>query len=206
MIEVELCPAVAAVVEAARPAADAKSIALSAALDETAGSIAGDRGRLRQALHELIANALRATPRGGHVGVRLSHTGAVAEIAVSDTGRGIRADLLPHLFDGFPRAGATRHGSLGVGLAIVRAPRRGARRHHRGRERGRGPRRDVHRPPPLLPAEWTAPVPPAGGATQWARRTRCRDAEMGETDGRAAPGRRGSDGAPAVRLPSPGLV
>lgn len=117
--EVEICPAVAAVIEAARPAAQAKTIALSAALDDAAGAVAGDPRRLRQVLHELLANALRATPQGGRVGVRLARAGSRVEIAVSDTGRGIHADLLPHLFEGFPRAGA-RPGGLGVGLSLVR--------------------------------------------------------------------------------------
>jgi signal transduction histidine kinase len=120
VIEVDICPAVSAVLEAARPDADAKAIALSAALDDTAGSVAGDPGRLRQVLHELLANAVRATPRGGRIGVRLARVGPGVEIAVSDTGRGIRADVLPHLFDGFPRAGAARHGGLGMGLCLVR--------------------------------------------------------------------------------------
>jgi signal transduction histidine kinase len=120
VIEVEICPAVSAVIEAARQAAEAKAIVLSAALDDAAGSVAGDPGRLRQVVHELLANAIRATPRGGRVDVRLARVGAGVEIAVSDTGRGIRADLLSHLFDGFPCASAARHGGLGVGLSLVR--------------------------------------------------------------------------------------
>jgi signal transduction histidine kinase len=119
---VELCPLVAAALEAARPSAEAAAVALSAALDDDAGAVAGDPSRLRQALLELIANAVRATGRGGRVGVRLGRSGGHAELSVSDTGQGIRPDLLPHLFDGFPRAGAVRahRGSLGMGLAIVR--------------------------------------------------------------------------------------
>jgi signal transduction histidine kinase len=119
-LEVELCPAVAAAVEAARPAAEAKGVALSAALDDGAGSIAGDPTRLRQVLHELCANAVRATPRGGRVAVRLGRAGAMAEIAVRDTGRGIAADRLPHLFDALSGGGAPLRGRLGVGLAVAR--------------------------------------------------------------------------------------
>jgi signal transduction histidine kinase len=119
VIDIELCPVVAAAVESARPAAEAKELGLSASLDDTAGSVAADPARLRQVLHELIVNAIHATPRGGRVGVRLGRSGDVAEIAVSDTGRGIGAELLPHLFEGAPRVGA-RRGSLGVGLVIAR--------------------------------------------------------------------------------------
>jgi signal transduction histidine kinase len=119
VIDIELCPVVAAAVESARQAAEAKALALSASLDDTAGSVAGDPARLRQVLHELIANAIRATPRGGRVGVLLGRSGDVAEITVSDTGRGIGGELLPHLFDGSPCAGA-RRGSLGVGLIVAR--------------------------------------------------------------------------------------
>jgi len=124
VIEVELCPAVAASVDAMRPAAEAKAITLSAALDEDAGCVAGDPARLRQVLHELCANAIRATPRGGRVEVRLDRIHAEAEIRISDTGHGIRADVLPRLFDGIARGGAEGsalgRGSLGVGLSIVR--------------------------------------------------------------------------------------
>jgi signal transduction histidine kinase len=120
VMEVELCPAVAAVIEAARPAADAKEIVLAAALDDTAGSVAGDPVRLRQVVSELCANALRATARGGRVCVQLARRGADAELTVSDTGRGIRAECLPDLFDGFSRAGASTHGRLGVGLRLAR--------------------------------------------------------------------------------------
>jgi signal transduction histidine kinase/CheY-like chemotaxis protein len=155
VIEVELCPAIAAVVESVRPTAEARAITLSATLDETAGSVAGDPARLRQVLHELCVNAIRATPRGGRVGVRLARNGSTeAEIAVSDDGRGIRADLLPHLFDGFPRAAAAGHGSLGVGLSIARhlVEAHGGAIAAESAGEGRGATFTVRLP--LLPAEW----------------------------------------------------
>ena len=161
VIEVELCPAVAAAVESVRPAADAKEITLSATLDDTSGSVAGDPCRLRQVLHELCANAIRATPRGGRVAVRLARVGHEAEIAVSDTGRGIRADLLPHLFDGFPcaEAGAPGRGSLGVGLSIARhlVEAHGGAIVAESAGEGRGATFTLRLP--LLPAEWTERPP-----------------------------------------------
>jgi signal transduction histidine kinase len=161
VMEVELCPAVAAVVEAVRPAADAKAISLSAMLDETAGAVAGDPTRLRQLLHELCANAVRATPRSGRVEVRLSRRSAEAEIAVVDSGRGIRADLLPRIFEGFAGAdseaqrGAARRGCLGVGLSIVRhlVEAHGGTVVAESPGEDRGATFTVRLP--LLPAEWT---------------------------------------------------
>ncbi len=120
VIPVELCPTVAAAIEAVRPAAEARGVALAAVLDDGAGSVTGDAARLQQVVHELIENALRATKRGGCVTVQLSRRGADAWITVSDDGRGIRADRLPHLFEGFPRAGTGSHGRLGVGLKLAR--------------------------------------------------------------------------------------
>jgi signal transduction histidine kinase len=172
VMEVELCPAVAAAVESVRPAAEAKEIALSATLADTSGSVAGDPGRLRQVLHELCANAIRATPRGGRVGVHLVRVGPEAEIAVRDTGRGIRADLLPHLFASFPgveRAAADRHaagapcrGSLGVGLSIARHVVEAHGGAIVAESAGEGQGATFTLRLPLLPAEWTErrPAPP----------------------------------------------
>ena len=159
VMEVELCPAVAAVVEAVRPAADAKAIALSATLDEQAGAVAGDPARLRRLLHELCANAVRATSRNGRVEVRLSRCGTEAEIAVADSGRGIRPDLLPRIFDGFLETdgdpgGAGRRGCLGVGLSIVRhlVEAHGGSVSAESPGEGKGATFTVHLP--LLPADW----------------------------------------------------
>jgi signal transduction histidine kinase len=117
--ELDVRPTIAAAVEASRPSADAKGVALTASLPDDIGTIAGDAARLRQVVEELIANAVRATPPHGHVWVRLSRAGEQAEVVVSDDGRGIRAELLPRVFEGFPRAGPARNGSLGMGLALA---------------------------------------------------------------------------------------
>jgi CheY-like chemotaxis protein len=71
----------------------------------------------------LVANAVKFTPRGGRVHVRLERVNSHVEIVVSDTGMGIRADFLPYVFERFRQAdaGTTRKmGGLGLGLAIVR--------------------------------------------------------------------------------------
>ena len=117
---VEICPAAAAAVESLRPAADAAGVALSAELDEDAGAVAGDVRRIEQIVRELLSNAVRATPRGGRVELRLTRDGAAVSIRVRDTGRGIRAELLRHIFDGMRRVERPAHHGLGVGLWIVR--------------------------------------------------------------------------------------
>lgn len=83
----------------------------------------GDEDRLRQALGNLISNALRTTPAGGRVDLAATRTGSGAVVSVTDTGAGIAPEHLPHVFDRFWRADAARGrgtGGSGLGLAIVR--------------------------------------------------------------------------------------
>lgn len=85
--------------------------------------LTADPVRLRQVLANLVSNAVRHTTAGGTVTIRASQDGDVIAIAVSDTGPGIAADDLPHVFDRFWRAEKSRSrqtGGSGLGLAIVR--------------------------------------------------------------------------------------
>ena len=75
---------------------------------------------VERALGNLLANALRHTPRGGRVGVRLDAGRAEARIAVADSGPGIAADALPHLFERFYRADERAGVGTGLGLALTR--------------------------------------------------------------------------------------
>ena len=114
---------VEAAIEAMRPAAASKDLALVATLDPRAGPVWGDPDRLQQVVWNLLSNAIKFTPRGGRVDVRLSQVDASVEIAVSDTGQGIAPALLPHVFERFRQAdsSSTRtQGGLGIGLALVR--------------------------------------------------------------------------------------
>lgn len=108
---------------AVRPAADAKRIALEADLPAAPLIVQADANRLQQVAWNLLSNAVKFTPAGGRVDVALRLEDDAAEFEVSDTGRGIDADLLPHVFDRFRQqdSSATRaHGGLGLGLAIVK--------------------------------------------------------------------------------------
>jgi signal transduction histidine kinase len=83
-----------------------------------------DVARMRQALQNLLANALRHTPDGGQITVAVERLGALIQIRVQDTGSGIKAENLPLVFDRFYRIDAARSrdsGSIGLGLSIVRA-------------------------------------------------------------------------------------
>src|SRR5262249_53006008 len=92
-------------------------------LDSKVGLISGDPDRLQQVIWNLISNAVKFTPKGGRVQVRLQRINSHVEVAVSDTGQGISPEFLPYVFDRFRQADSaiTRmHGGLGLGLAIVR--------------------------------------------------------------------------------------
>jgi PAS domain S-box-containing protein len=109
--------------EAVRPAAEAKGVRLEKSLDTNISSVFGDPTRLQQVVWNLLANAIKFTPRGGQVSIRVERTGSHVRIVVADTGEGISADFLPYVFDRFRQADAKttrRHGGLGLGLAIVR--------------------------------------------------------------------------------------
>ncbi len=106
-----------------QPAADARGVQLQTIVDPRVGPVSGDPNRLQQVVWNLVANAVKFTPRDGRVQVRLERVNSHVEITVSDTGAGIRADFIPYVFERFRQAdvGLTRKtGGLGLGLAIVR--------------------------------------------------------------------------------------
>ncbi|HSJ99428.1 MAG TPA: ATP-binding protein, partial [Myxococcota bacterium] len=110
--------------EALRPAAEAKHVRIATRIAWGEGSdTQADPGRLQQVLWNLLSNAVKFTPRNGRIEVRLAHVDGHAEIVVSDTGEGIRREVLPFLFGRFRQGDASttrRHGGLGLGLSIVK--------------------------------------------------------------------------------------
>jgi PAS domain S-box-containing protein len=119
----ELRPVIEAVVESFRPTAEAKAVRLDTRLEPDVALIYGDVARLRQIIWNLLSNAVKFTPKNGSVQVNLQRTESHVVIAVSDSGKGIKLDFLPHIFERFSQAdGSTtrEYGGLGLGLAIVR--------------------------------------------------------------------------------------
>jgi PAS domain S-box-containing protein len=120
---VDLSSVIVAAMEAVQTAADAKGIRLETSLDATLGAVTADPNRLQQVVWNLLTNAIKFTAAGGRVDIRLERADSMARVIVSDTGRGIPADLLPFVFDRFRQGEASvgrRYGGLGLGLAIVR--------------------------------------------------------------------------------------
>jgi signal transduction histidine kinase len=120
---VDLVEVVEAALAAVLPAAEAKGVRIDTALDALAGPVTGDPARLQQVVWNLLSNAVKFTPEGGRVRVLLGRDGSHAVLSVRDTGRGIRPEFLPRVFDRFRQADASttrRHGGLGLGLSIVK--------------------------------------------------------------------------------------
>ena len=135
--QVDLVSPIEAAIETMRLAAEAKSInvkflILDSQLQVNKNPkshpnrkflIAGEHNRLQQVIWNLLSNAIKFTSSGGIVEIKLEAIGSNAQIQVKDTGVGISADFLPHVFDYFRQADSTitrSFGGLGLGLAIVR--------------------------------------------------------------------------------------
>ncbi|WP_440963673.1 ATP-binding protein [Massilia sp. GER05] len=114
---------VEAAIEALRPAAMAKSVALQLVIDPLAGPISGDPERLQQIVWNLVSNAIKFTPKHGRVHLALQRHESSVHIVVTDNGAGIPAEYLPRVFDSFTQVDSSssrKHGGLGLGLAIVK--------------------------------------------------------------------------------------
>jgi len=111
-----------AAVDAIEHAVDEGRLELEVILDHDACAVSGDSERLRQAVSNLLVNAVKFTAAGGLVRIRLEKTGGQVEISVSDTGKGIDRQFLPQAFDLWSQADSSltrTHGGLGLGLAIA---------------------------------------------------------------------------------------
>ena len=107
-----------------RPSASAKNIEVIDLLESNLPQVNADKERLQQVFWNLLINAIKFTPAGGQITIGSLTTKNTVAITVTDSGRGIAADVLPFVFDRFRQAeskSSTRtSGGLGLGLAIVR--------------------------------------------------------------------------------------
>jgi signal transduction histidine kinase/ActR/RegA family two-component response regulator len=118
-----LGPIVHTVAEGLRPGAEAKHLHLHVEIEPDVGHVLGDSARLQQVIWNLLSNAIKFTPEGGHVFVRLASEGDDIGLTIRDSGVGISADFLPHVFERFRQADSSTtraHSGVGLGLSIVR--------------------------------------------------------------------------------------
>ncbi|MEG5172592.1 PAS domain S-box protein [Microcoleus sp. B3-D7] len=112
-----------AALETVSLAAEAKNIQIQTHLEPNVGDVLGDATRLQQVVWNLLTNAIKFTPTGGRVEVELKKIDSYAQIQVRDTGKGIKPEFIPYVFDTFRQADSSitrSFGGLGLGLAIVR--------------------------------------------------------------------------------------
>jgi PAS domain S-box-containing protein len=121
MQNVDAARIVESAVETVRQQAEEKHLTLTLAGEGQEAAVAGDPDRLQQVVGNLLTNAIKFTPAGGTVRVRVIPSAQTVAIEIQDTGEGIDAETLPHVFERFRQGGAgvRRQGGLGLGLAIV---------------------------------------------------------------------------------------
>lgn len=110
-------------VDIVQPTAQAKRIELTLEVDDSTPIIAADSARVQQILWNLLTNAVKFTPSGGTIAASLRSEGDKIDLTIADSGIGISAEFLPHVFHRFRQAetGISRqYGGLGIGLSIVR--------------------------------------------------------------------------------------
>jgi signal transduction histidine kinase/ActR/RegA family two-component response regulator len=115
-------PVLDAALESVRPAAEAKHISVHTSWRVTDANVLADPTRMQQVLWNLLSNAVKFTPDGGRISVSAERVDGQIRIEITDTGIGIAAEFLPHVFDRFRQADSAttrRYGGLGLGLAIV---------------------------------------------------------------------------------------
>jgi PAS domain S-box-containing protein len=147
-----------------RPMAAARNIRLQVELQPLRGSVVGDAQRLLQVVTNLLNNALKFTPGGGRVEVRLAQCEDEACLDVIDSGAGIAPEFLPHVFDRFRQSDerdAGGHGGLGLGLSIVKhlIERHGGVVEARSDGVGTGAHFSVRLPLDATPVEPARPAP-----------------------------------------------
>jgi signal transduction histidine kinase/ActR/RegA family two-component response regulator len=142
------------VVDSARPEARARGLEIVADVPAGLPPVHGDVKRLQQVFGNLLANAIKFTRPGGRIAVGCAEGPGLIAVTVSDSGDGIAAEFLPHVFERFRQADSRstrRQGGLGLGLAITR---------HLVEQHGGTIR--AHSPGPGLGSTFTVELPTAG--------------------------------------------
>lgn len=121
MSPLDLIPLVQSTAELIKPMAEAKNVELKTDLPSRACVIEGDGQRIKQVIWNFLSNAVKFTPSGGQVELRVEVADSQVRVVVSDTGEGIEPQALPHIFERFRQGqnGAAKDG-LGLGLSIAR--------------------------------------------------------------------------------------
>jgi signal transduction histidine kinase len=117
---VPLAPTLEAALLIMKGEATKKKIRLDLEGDGGVGTVWADPIRLKQMLYNLLSNAVKFTPEGGRVTLAARPAGGEMEIAVRDTGIGIKAEDMPRLFTEFSQLGPQRHQGTGLGLALTK--------------------------------------------------------------------------------------
>jgi PAS domain S-box-containing protein len=121
---IDLAAVLHAALTTVHPAASAKNIEILSSISPVLPMVSGDEGRLQQVIWNLLANAVKFTPRGGTITVRLSQIGSNLRLTVHDTGKGIDPGFIPYVFEAFRQedSSTTRsHSGIGLGLSIVKS-------------------------------------------------------------------------------------
>ena len=121
---VDLAGVVESAVEVMRPAAAAKHVALDVVMELRPLLVHGDANRLQQAVWNVLSNAIKFTDAHGRVDVNLRASADASVLTIRDTGRGMRPEFIPYIFDRFRQADSSysrQHGGLGLGLAIAKS-------------------------------------------------------------------------------------
>ena len=121
--QVSLLEIVRSALDSIEPTARTKGVRLESVLDPQSVVVSGDPQRLQQVFWNLLSNAVKFTPKGGRIQVVLQRLNSHIEFSISDTGIGIPAAFLPHVFERFSQKDSSTHreyGGLGLGLAICK--------------------------------------------------------------------------------------
>ncbi|MHC5597924.1 MAG: AAA family ATPase [Nostoc sp.] len=120
--QINLVSVIEGAMETVRLSAEAKSIQIQTIFESGVWPVLGDANRLQQVFWNILSNAIKFTPTGGEVKIKLKQVGSQVKVSVTDTGKGISPEFLPYVFDYFRQADSAttrKYGGLGLGLAIV---------------------------------------------------------------------------------------